>query len=158
MAVRKMTPKIFVVFLLSFCFYSSPFLSSLSFSAETRADAPKKICLKEQCLNIEVARTDIERARGLQDRESLGDDYGMLFVFESQGMYNFWMKDTLVPLDMIWIDKDHKIVDIKSDVPPCKSDPCEIFVPAAEAQYVLETKAGLSKVVGFNVGDELKFQ
>ena len=50
------------------------------------------------------------------------------------------------------------VVDIKSDVPPCKSDPCEIFVPAAEAQYVLETKAGLSKVVGFNVGDELKFQ
>lgn len=158
MVVEQRQLSIFPGSLFILFFFSSFFFLPSSFSADKQADFPKKICLRDACLNIEVADTDIERARGLQERKSLEDDYGMLFVFETEGMYNFWMKDTLVPLDMIWIDKDRKIVDIKTYVPPCTEDPCPTYNPAGESLYVLETKAGLSTVLNYKVGDELTFK
>ena len=83
----------------------------------------------------------------------------MLFVFEKEDVYQFWMKDTLIPLDMIWIDEGGKIVFIKENAEPCESEPCESFVPDGKAKYVLEINGGMTKLRGIDIGDsaEIKF-
>ena len=79
-------------------------------------------------------------------RDSLPRQSGMLFVFESEHKHGFWMKNTLIPLDMIWINRDSRIVDIKTAT-PCVSDPCPTYQPIADSLYVLEINAGLSQLL-----------
>ncbi len=98
-----------------------------------------------------------ERTRGLQHRESLSPQSGMLFVFERSWPYTFWMKDTLIPLDMIWMDYTRKIVHIEHDVPPCKADPCPHYGSRNKALYVLELNAGEARQFDLNIGDVAKF-
>ena len=88
-------------------------------------------------------------------RESLGEDEGMLFVFEEEGEYNFWMKNTIIPLDMIWIDSEGRIVHIEYDAQPCEEN-CELIRPEIEARYVLEINSGLSEKLGIKVGDSVE--
>ncbi|MCM2313535.1 MAG: DUF192 domain-containing protein [Thermoanaerobaculia bacterium] len=107
---------------------------------------------------VEVASDELTRAQGLMFRSSLGDDRGMLFVFRESAVYPFWMKNTLIPLDIIWIDKTGSIVDIARDVPPCKADPCPSYPPKAAARYVLELAAGQAAARGLGVGDRLVFE
>src|SRR5688500_9478780 len=82
-------------------------------------------------VGVELAADPETRARGLMHRPLLAPDRGMLFLFPSSEIQSFWMKDTLIPLDMIWIDEDRRIVDIMSDVPPCRADPCPSYTPRA---------------------------
>lgn len=138
-----------------FVSFSSCFLPVSSFC---EPPAIKQVCLKDRCLSVEIADTNIQRALGLQGRKELAEDAGMLFIFDAQDLYDFWMKDTLLSLDMIWIDQDRKVVDIKSHVPPCAGDPCAIYTPAGKAKYVLEINAGQSDVFKLHVGDELLFK
>lgn len=92
-------------------------------------------------------------------RDQLAGDRGMIFIFPRAGLYPFWMKNTLVPLDMIWIDRDRKIVFVAAGVPPCKADPCPNFGPGnAEALYVLETAAGVAARHRAAAGATLKFE
>ncbi len=81
----------------------------------------------------------------------------MLFVFAENGRHVFWMKDTLIPLDMIWLDYAKRIVHIEENVPPCTADPCPLYSPPPEVQswYVFEINAGQSRAWGINVGDTL---
>jgi uncharacterized membrane protein (UPF0127 family) len=88
-------------------------------------------------------------------RESLGRNEGMLFVFEQSGFYPFWMKNTLIPLDIIWIDEDWRIVSIAESVPPCRAEPCPTYPPAAQARYVVEVNAGFARRHGVARGDQL---
>jgi uncharacterized membrane protein (UPF0127 family) len=105
----------------------------------------------------ELARTDEERARGLMFRERIRPDEGMLFVFEEEGLHSFWMKNTLVPLDILWLGRDRRIIHIAADVPPCKSDPCPTYGPDIPASFVLELKAGEARARGLKPGDRLEF-
>jgi len=105
----------------------------------------------------ELAVTDAERARGLMFREKIQADQGMLFVFEAEGLYPFWMKNTLVPLDILWLGRDRRIVHIAADVPPCEADPCPSYGPDIPALFVLELKAGESRARGLKPGDRLEF-
>src|SRR5574344_908996 len=75
-------------------------------------------------LRVELAVTDQERALGLMYRRSLPDDYGMLFVFDRVDYHSFWMKNTYLPLDLVWIGPDRRIVEIQQGVPPCKTSQC----------------------------------
>lgn len=77
------------------------------------------------------------------NREFLAEDAGMLFVFERMRPFrSFWMKNTLIPLDMIWIDDSQRIVHIEEDVPPCEVENCPTYSPGAtESSYVLEINA-----------------
>ena len=93
-------------------------------------------------VRIELATDDETRAQGLMYRDRVPAGTGMLFMFTESGEYPFWMKNTLVPLDMIWIDEQHRVAHVSSNVPPCKADPCPNYPPNARAKYVLELGAG----------------
>lgn len=108
-------------------------------------------------VTAELARTDSERARGLMFRPKLLPDQGMLFVFEREDLHAFWMKNTLIPLDMLWLDPNRRVVHIERDVPPCKSDPCPSYGPSRAALYVLELPAGAAARLGLKPGDRLDF-
>ena len=103
-------------------------------------------------VSLEVARTEAERARGLMHRSSMPERAGMIFLFERPGIYPFWMKNTLIPLDMFWTDTSGRIVWIAESVPPCKADPCPEYPPRAVASYVIETNAGFAKRHAVQVG------
>ena len=96
-------------------------------------------------VQAELADTPQKRSRGLMFRERLAPDAGMLFVFEDAGEWSFWMKNTKVALDILWIGPDKRIVYIEENVPPCRQDPCPEYKPSAEALYVLELPAGSVK-------------
>jgi uncharacterized membrane protein (UPF0127 family) len=105
---------------------------------------------------VEIAADDPTREQGLMFRDRMAADRGMIFVFPAPGEYPFWMKNTLIPLDMIWIDDGKRIVAIAADVQPCKADPCPSVPPHAIARYVLETNAGVAAKHHLKVGDVLK--
>lgn len=103
-------------------------------------------------VDVEVASTPAQLARGLMYRESLADGSGMFFVFESEGRHGFWMKNMEFPIDILWLDSDLRVVDITENVPPCRSDPCEIYRPDVPSRYVLEVPAGFVVDSGVAVG------
>lgn len=110
-------------------------------------------------IEVEVAANDRARARGLMFREHLPAGRGMLFLFPSDGPHNFWMKNTLIELDMIWMDLGGTIVHIESGVPPCQAEPCPSYGPErAEARYVLEVSGGEAARLGLEQGQMLKLQ
>lgn len=118
----------------------------------------KEICFKDKCFQVELAQTQAQRDRGLMSRKFLDKDKGMLFIFEKEGVYSFWMKDTLIPLDIIWINSNKEVVFIKENAEPCKSLICPQIIPARLAEYVLELNAGSVKEIGLRVGDVLTGQ
>ena len=103
-------------------------------------------------VNVEMADTNEERARGLMLRESLGEDDGMLFIFDEANERTFWMKNTLIPLDIIFISEDFKIINIEQAA-PCEKDPCALYKSNGEAMYVLEVNEGFSEKNNINVGN-----
>lgn len=106
-------------------------------------------------IQIEVAKTPDERARGLMFRESLEENRGMLFVFEEEGHHAFWMKNVGFPLDIIWLDRDLRVVHISANTPPCSAEPCGIYTSPKPAKYVLEVKANFTHKNGIKIGDQL---
>ncbi len=127
-------------------------------SAGQHADAPHSVVLDAHHFSVELATTEAMRARGLMDREQLAADHGMLFVFASEKPQTFWMKDTLIPLDILFFDKDRKLVSMQLNVPPCKTVPCPTYPSNEPAKYVLELPAGTAVAIGASVGDELTIE
>lgn len=115
-----------------------------------------QVCFKNNCFKIELAITQEEQTSGLMFRKSLARNKGMLFIFNEEGFSSFWMKNTLIPLDIIWIDENKKVVFISENIQPCKEDPCPNIAPTQKAKYVLEINGGVSKEIGLKVGDRLK--
>jgi uncharacterized membrane protein (UPF0127 family) len=89
-------------------------------------------------------------------RTTLAPDHSMLFVFSYQAPQAFWMKNTLIPLDILYFDTERRLVSMQLNVPPCKADPCPIYPSQAPARYVLELSAGTAHRIGAQAGDELK--
>lgn len=110
------------------------------------------------CVNVEVALSDQDLRRGLQGRNSLKEDAGMLFIFPRPGLYNFWMKDTLISLDIIWLDENQTVIFIAENLPRCFKDPCPVYGPQSPSRYVLEVNAGYAKKTGLRIGDDADFQ
>lgn len=109
-------------------------------------------------IRLELADTDSDRVQGLMFRDHLAQDAGMLFVFEREGLWPFWMKDTFIPLDMIWLDSSGTIVDIRPNVQPCRLDPCPSYWPRSASRAVLEVNAGFASARGLKIGDTLEFR
>ena len=101
---------------------------------------------------VEISRTEKEKQRGLMFRKNLCRNCGMLFIFEEEGRRSFWMKNTFIPLDMVFIDADLTVVDILHAV-PCTEDPCRLYTPRQKALYVLETNGNKfnEKIIGKKV-------
>ena len=108
-------------------------------------------------LFAEVADTPAKRASGLMFRDRLAPDRGMLFVFEEAGSWTFWMKNTKIALDILWLGPDKRIVYIEENVPGCRQDPCPEYKPNREALYVLELPAGTVKREKLAKGMNLRF-
>lgn len=87
-------------------------------------------------------------------RKSLEEDKGMFFIFDKEGIYSFWMKNTLIPIDIIWLDKNYDIVFISKNSRPCGNDNCLVINPNINARYVLEINAGISEKIGLKIGDK----
>jgi uncharacterized protein len=96
-------------------------------------------------VRIEIADTHSERQKGLMFRESLELDAGMLFVFDTPGMHAMWMKNTLIPLDMISFDSEKFFVSSVTAV-PCDKKKCPLYTPASDILFTLEVPAGFTKV------------
>ena len=121
--------------------------------------APKnQACFKNYCFDIELAVTPEEQSRGLMFRESLDHNKGMLFVFDKEGEHPFWMKNTLIPLDIIWINENKEVIFISESTQPCRKDPCHAIGPADKAKYVLEINGGISKEIGLVVGEKINIE
>lgn len=110
------------------------------------------LTIKGKKLNVEVARTEAEKARGLMFRENLGNDEGMLFVYEEEERLSFWMKNTRIALSIAFIDKNGKIVDIQNLEPFS----LKTHVSALPAQYALEMNKGWFQQNGIVAGDFVK--
>lgn len=93
--------------------------------------------------SLELAITPEQKQQGLMFRESLPKDAGMLFVFNDTEPRGFWMKNTKIPLDMIYLDENLTVVEIKKNIRPCLEDPCAVY-KSKPAKYVLEVNAGES--------------
>ena len=102
----------------------------------------------------------IDQARGLMFRDELADDAGMLFIFMEMAERSFWMFRTRIPLDIIWLDNQRRIVEISANTPPCESEErsgCPSHGGAVPSQYVLEIAAGQAAAHGLRIGDRLRF-
>ncbi len=103
-----------------------------------------KVCFDGSCISVEIPRGMDEMARGLMFREKLNEDEGMLFIFQCEDKYPFWMKNMKFPIDIIWMDSNGRVVHIERSVPPCKREPCIIYKPKVKAKYVLEVVANFT--------------
>lgn len=131
------------------------FVLAVIFTLNTPKPSPK-ICISEKCFNIEIAKTPEQRSQGLMHRDTLTEEESMLFLFPEESIHNFWMKNTLIPLDIIWISKEKKVVHIKHNAQPCTTL-CPLIIPNAPASYVLEINAGLAGKYNIEEGDKVNF-
>jgi uncharacterized protein len=113
-----------------------------------------------QRIRVEVMIKQADMMHGMMFREALPPDRGMLFVHARPGRYTYWMHNVRVPLDIIWLDKDHRIVEISANTPPCTAKQpvdCPQYGGHGAAQFVLELNGGMAERYGLKTGDELKF-
>ncbi|MDD3474967.1 MAG: DUF192 domain-containing protein [Candidatus Dojkabacteria bacterium] len=103
-------------------------------------------------VGVEIADDDLERSRGLSGRSSLGDYEGMLFVFQNEVNNPFWMKDMLISLDIVFIDSDNFIVDIKGNQQPCSDTYCPSVYSNENFMYVLEVNSDFCAENDIEVG------
>lgn len=108
-------------------------------------------------VEVEVADTPDEREVGLMNRESLAPDAGMIFLFESSHRGGFWMKDTLIPLSIAFVDGDGRIARIL-DMEPCRADPCPVYDPGVAYESALEVNQGAFAGWGVEEGDRLRLE
>ena len=107
--------------------------------------------------SVEIANTDAQRERGLMFRDELAPDRGMLFVHDRQEPQAYWMKNTRIPLDILYFDNARKLVSQQRDVPPCSlGDACPPYPSEAPARYVLELNAGEAAKLGLRNGMTLR--
>lgn len=104
---------------------------------------------EKKSFSVEIADDEDERARGLMFRENMAPDHGMLFVYPSEQPVSFWMKNTILPLDLVFIDDQGKVVGVEQGTPHSEAP----ISPGAPARFVLELNAGTAAKAGIDAGD-----
>lgn len=107
--------------------------------------------------SVEIADSGLEKLKGLMFRKNLGRHQGMLFVYEEAAVRCFWMKNTRIPLDILFINEEGKAENIE-EADPCESSPCKRYCSKERVRYVLEINQGLSKEYGFGAGTRVEFR
>lgn len=115
----------------------------------------KTVRLSTLAVISEVVDTNQSRQTGLSGRSCIPPNTGMLFVFDNPDLHGFWMKDMKFSIDIVWLDQDKRVVDIKQDVSPATYP--EVFYPSGTAKYVLETNPGLLESVDVTIGSQLSW-
>lgn len=113
-----------------------------------------------QQIRVEVVTRQADMMRGMMFRESLAPNRGMLFVHGSASLYQYWMYQVRIPLDLLWLDMNRQVVEISPDTPPCPSQSakeCPSFGGHKMAVYVLELPGGAAARFGIRIGDSVKF-
>ena len=119
------------------------------------AESGPAVEIKGRRFTVELALTREEQALGLMFRESLPQDHGMLFVFPGEAPRSFWMRNTRIPLDILYFDAELKLVSIIEHARPCAVTSCPGYPSEGPARYVLELNAGKAAELGVGKGDPL---
>ena len=155
----------------TFCFFITALFAITACTQPTQtstADAgeeppPSHVPLPQAALpdgfmvSLELAATLEETTTGLMFRPSLPENRGMLFLFDEPRFPAFWMKNVLIPLDLVFLDGTGAVVDVIADVQPCAADPCPNYPPSGPAQAVLEIGAGVAAAHSIEVGSTITF-
>ena len=115
----------------------------------------KTVKISNVTVKAEVADTALKQTVGLMDKKSLPQNQGMIFIFDNEGYTGIWMINMSFPIDIIWIDKNLKIVDIVKDAQPCAFD-CIVYYPSQKSLYVLEVNSGFVSKNKVEIGDSIK--
>ena len=120
------------------------------FSAEAVANAISfertRLIINGDTYTLEIAKTSEQRQRGLMFRQQLDMRQGMLFIYPQPGEHRIWMKNTPIPLSVIWIDENQIIIDVQL-LPPCENDPCQIYGVAKASKYIIELNSQVRDII-----------
>lgn len=150
--IKKLTPtKKYILIAFALCLLTFVIYSKKEGSDKT------PIQINDKTVYVEVADSPKEQSLGLMFRKKLEKDEGMLFIFDDNRKHSFWMKNTLITLDMIWLDSKKEVVHIEHSAPPCKESPCPTYSSQYPAKYVLELNGGWAIENDLKLGDTLEF-
>lgn len=130
--------------------------SLLLIIACTACTASPSVEIGGKRFSVEIADTQEKLALGLMFRDEMPEDHGMIFLFPNEAPRSFWMKNCRIPLDILYFDKDLKMVSAALNAPPCRAERCPTFPSKYPAMYVLEINGGMAAKLGISVGDQLK--
>ena len=130
-------------------------LSFSLFSCAGCATGLPYVELKGQQFSVEIADTAEKQALGLMYRDSLPADHGMLFIFRDEAPRSFWMKNTRIPLDIMYFSSRLELVSVKKNARPCAVARCPAYPSKGPAKYVLELNAGMASALGLVAGDSM---
>ncbi len=116
------------------------------------ACSSNKVVINNYKVTVEIADSSEEREKGLMFHDPLNANEGMLFIFPDEAKRSFWMKNVFFPIDIIFLDSEKKVVDLKRDFYLCTKAPCELF-NSKPAQYVIEVQRGFIDKHAVRVGD-----
>ena len=133
------------------------FLGWIAWQAGASTFIPTPIRFENVTIAARVAKSAQAKEQGLSGTKSLANETGMLFVYDQEDMWQIWMRDMRYPIDIIWLDKDKKVVYIVHGAKP-SSYPKTVFTPKKPAQYVLEIPAGAAKRHGIGIGVKAEFR
>ncbi len=114
-----------------------------------------RVCFGDNCFYAEIVEKPKDLMLGLMFRKYLDEDRAMLFIFPEYSNHAFWMKNTLIPLDIIWLNENKEVVYIGENIQPCSDEACKAINPIEKSGYVLEVNAGLAQKINLKIGDKL---
>ena len=117
-----------------------------------------EVCFYARCFQVEIARTIAQKEKGLMFRQSLADNGGMIFVYSAEDWRPMWMKNTLIPLDFIWLNKNKEVVYLAKNVSAQANGQYANLNSDQKAQYVMEINAGWIDFIGLKIGDKAEFE
>lgn len=124
------------------------------FQNETKIDS-SFVKINDNIINIQLADSPEKWSRGLMFISELPENEGMLFIFPDEVHRNFWMRNTLIPLDILFISSDKTIIDIAT-LQPCEQDLCQSYRSKEPATFVLEVNAGYTEKNNIEIGDKIE--
>ncbi|WP_299409224.1 DUF192 domain-containing protein [Acaryochloris sp. IP29b_bin.148] len=137
---------------------SVPSSVAASSQPDQRLPITAQALIKNNIVELEVARTRQEQATGLMGRETLADNRGMLFPFDPPQPVSFWMKNVLIDLDMVFL-RNGEVIAVQHSAPPCQATPCPTYGPEGEIiDQVLELRGGRAAELGIQKGDRISIQ
>lgn len=146
-----------LVILIGAACVKSPDEGSVVIGRSDSSPYPQVVTENGHAIEVEVVSTPETRARGLMFRRVLPELHGMLFLFPTPEVQTFWMKNTVIPLDIIWIDEKMRVIEIVT-ASPCELDPCPGYGPEAPTAFVLEIGAGEAERLGIVPGSGVELR